>query len=286
MECRLISIAYLTLFRLLLVAILLAGSGTCLAQRRVAVLPIEGGATVELRKMAERSGFELTDEAQLESALTGARYKGDLNLSTEEARGLGLSIGCDFFVTGIARVQRRLLSEKESYFDVIAALFAVETRTGQLAGFAFSSNRFATEKDASQALPGMMATIWPKAANAIESAIGKEEIANKSTVYDLDSKEAERLGIKPPQFFRRIKPQMTESADLAGISATIELKVEFLADGKIGLILPLKWGGFGLDEAAESAVRQLRFEPATLNGKPVSVSAMVRYNFRKEEKSK
>ena len=48
----------------------------------------------------------------------------------------------------------------------------------------------------------------------------------------------------------------------------------------------VKWAGFGLDEEGVSAVRQLRFEPATMNGKQISVTAMVRYNFRKEEKSK
>ena len=52
----------------------------------------------------------------------------------------------------------------------------------------------------------------------------------------------------------------------------------------------LRTPAYVLDEAALATVRQLRFEPAKLPAKPndraVNVSAVVQYNFRKEEKAK
>jgi periplasmic protein TonB len=38
--------------------------------------------------------------------------------------------------------------------------------------------------------------------------------------------------------------------------------------------------GMGLDEKAVEAVRQFRFKPAMLNGKPVAVSITIRVNFK------
>jgi len=49
----------------------------------------------------------------------------------------------------------------------------------------------------------------------------------------------------------------------------------------VGEIQIVRWGGFGLDESAERAIRQLKFKPATRDGRAVSVRAIVRYNFRR-----
>ena len=43
----------------------------------------------------------------------------------------------------------------------------------------------------------------------------------------------------------------------------------------------LAYPTFGLDEAAENAIRKLKFKPATRDGQAVSVRATVRYNFRR-----
>ena len=78
-----------------------------------------------------------------------------------------------------------------------------------------------------------------------------------------------------------MKPEYTPQADSSDISATVEARVVFKSDGQVGDIEIIMWAGFGLDESAAAAIRQLRFKPATRDGRPVSVRATVRYNFRR-----
>jgi TonB family protein len=263
-------------------------SVTALAQPRIAILDFDGeaGASPQLRKLAETDGVTLVNEQQLILATKGAGYNGNLNLKVEDARALGLSIGCDYFLIGTAKVQRRLLSEREFYFDVMIAAFVVETRTGKLIKFLFEQARTEKEAAAVEKLKELTKTIWRQSSDALKSSAISNDIEKVAEVYDLDSTEAVKLQIKPPQFFRRVKPTYTATADLAGIAATVELKVTFQANGVIGAVEIIRWAGFGLDDSAITTVKQLRFEPAKLQNKPVTVSAVVQYNFRQEEKVK
>ena len=273
---------------LLLLVLCLLPFTLSLAQPRVAVLNFKGEieASNHLRKVVRPSEFTLVDPDQMNIALKGASYSGSLNLTLNEARALGLSIGCDYYVLGLAKVVRRLASEKEFYFDVMVAAFLVETRSGKLLRFSFEQAQVAKERLANQQLAELVETIWRQSTDAIKSA--SQEITNNQPagLYDLASDEAVKLNIKPPQFYRRIKPDYTATADFAGVTATIELKAVFQSDGRIDAVEVIRWGGFGLDESSVATVRQLRFEPAKLNGRSVNVSAVVQYNFRKEEKGK
>lgn len=258
------------------------------AQPRIAVLNFNGAteATTHLRKLVSQSEFALVAPDQMNIALKGAGYSGSLNLTLDEARALGLSIGCDYYVLGLAKVLRRLASEKEFYFDVMVAAFLVETRSGKLLRFSFEQAQVAKESSTTQQLAELAKMIWRQSADAIKSP--PQETMNHQPVdlYDLSSDDAAKLNLKPPQFYRRVKPEYTASAEFAGITATIELKAVFQSDGRIGAVEVIRWGGFGLDESSVATVRQLRFEPAKLNGRSVNVSAVVQYNFRKEEKGK
>jgi TonB family protein len=101
-------------------------------------------------------------------------------------------------------------------------------------------------------------------------------------VEDLPEENSARaIGFKPPEFLNRIKPDYTEEADRAAISATVEARVVFRANGQAGEIEIVRWAGFGLDESAMRAIRLLKFKPATRDGAPVSVRAMVRYSFKR-----
>jgi hypothetical protein len=258
------------------------------AQPRIAVLDFRGEpeAATHLRKIIGQSEFALVEFEQMNIALKGAGYQGSLNLSLDEARALGLSIGCDYYFLGLAKVVRRLATEKEFYFDVMLGAFLVETRSGQLLRFSFEQAQAANEPLARQQLTELTQTIWRQSVDVIKSS--PQEITNHQPVelYDLSSDEAVKLNLKPPQFYRRIKPAYTDTAEFAGVTATIELKAVFQADGRIGAVEVIRWGGFGLDESSVATVKQLRFEPAKLNGRAVNVSAVVQYNFRKEEKGK
>lgn len=60
----------------------------------------------------------------------------------------------------------------------------------------------------------------------------------------------------------------------AGIEGLVELEIEVLIDGSTGAIEVKKSvlpGPGGLDEAAINYARQLEFEPAKANGKPIAI---------------
>jgi TonB family protein len=59
----------------------------------------------------------------------------------------------------------------------------------------------------------------------------------------------------------------------------VRLLVGFSADGTVRHILIVKPLGFGLNEQAVRAARGIKFEPATKDGKPVSVVKQVEYSF-------
>ncbi len=272
----------------LLVAFSLFPCAFSFAQPRVAVLDFRGeiSASNHLRKVVSHSEFTLLAADQMNVALQGAGYSGSLNLTLTEARALGLSIGCDYYVIGLARVLRRLATAQEFYFDVLVAAFLVETRTGKLLRFSFEKAQVPKESSTTKQLTELVETIWRQSADAIKSPPQETMNHSSAELYDLSSDEAAKLNIKPPQFYRRSKPEYTATAEFAGITATIELKAVFQADGRIGAVEVIRWGGFELDESSLATVRQLRFEPAKLNGRSVNVSAVVQYNFRKEEKGK
>jgi len=78
----------------------------------------------------------------------------------------------------------------------------------------------------------------------------------------------------PPHKIKEVPLIYPKFAKDAGIQGTVELELEVLTSGKVGAIDVIKSvlpGPGGLDEAAKSYARQLEFEPAKTNGKPVAV---------------
>jgi TonB family protein len=96
-----------------------------------------------------------------------------------------------------------------------------------------------------------------------------------------DEDSPRSVGFKPPEFLNRVKPEYTSEAELADITATVEAMVVFRSSGEVGEIDITRWAGFGLDDSAKRAIRQLKFKPATREGKSISARALIRYNFRR-----
>jgi TonB family protein len=261
---------------------------------RLAVLDFAGdeqgkfaGLLRSLSRASDSTQFDLLDEALARLAARGAGYDGSLNLSREEARALGQSLGCDFYFLGKVLITRRAVSADQFYFEALAGLFVVESRTGALALFVFDRAQAEDEQKARDRLEEMVKREWPRCASAIVSA-RKRQAAEIETAPQIagplievfpDNPDAE--GMERPVFYQRLKPAYTEQADLAGVTATVELEVVFGADGKVGEVGVSRWAGFGLDESAVATVRQLGFKPARRDGKDVTIRALVRYNFRR-----
>lgn len=77
------------------------------------------------------------------------------------------------------------------------------------------------------------------------------------------------------------KPRVpyTDEARSNSVSGTVELMVEFKADGKIGFVVPIRKLMFGLTENSINAAKEIRFDPAIKDDKPVSVIRMMSYSF-------
>jgi protein TonB len=75
------------------------------------------------------------------------------------------------------------------------------------------------------------------------------------------------------------EPQYTEEARRNQITGTVVLRVVFASSGAVEQIRAVRSLPFGLTERAIAAARQIRFEPATRDGRAVSVSMQLEYNF-------
>jgi periplasmic protein TonB len=84
----------------------------------------------------------------------------------------------------------------------------------------------------------------------------------------------------PPVLLLKVEPEYSEQARQSKFQGTVLLRVVIDEKGfprEIGVTRPL---GLGLDDKAMEAVRRWRFKPATKDGKPVAMEAVVEVNFR------
>ncbi len=75
------------------------------------------------------------------------------------------------------------------------------------------------------------------------------------------------------------EPEYTESAKRNQVTGTVVLKSLFAADGTVKHIVVVYGLPDGLTWRAVEAARKIRFTPATLNGRPVSLLMQLEYNF-------
>jgi TonB family protein len=121
------------------------------------------------------------------------------------------------------------------------------------------------------------ATLPPAATAAAGSATGSTEPSEKLTFADVDT---EPKAISDS----RVQPAYPESARSAGISGAVVLEAVIDEDGRVREIEVIKSpdGGTSLARAATEAVRQWRYEPATVDGQAVAVVAKITVRFHLE----
>ena len=86
--------------------------------------------------------------------------------------------------------------------------------------------------------------------------------------------------VKPPVKINAPAPQYTEIARKARIQGVVIVEAIIEKDGTVSNVKVLKGLPMGLDQAAVDAVKSWRFQPATLNGKPVAVIYNLTINFQ------
>jgi TonB family protein len=77
----------------------------------------------------------------------------------------------------------------------------------------------------------------------------------------------------------RPEPQYTEEARKNQVSGTVVLRAVFSSSGQVTNIRTVSGLPHGLTERAMAAARQIRFSPATKDGRPVSQYIQIEYNF-------
>jgi TonB family protein len=269
------------------------------SQLRIAIVGLSAKLTVDSRvvetALAQLLGRDqrvsLVDASMIEPALKAFSYDGSINMSTGEARRLASAIGCDFFVIGKTEALTRSDREGESHDEVYAGIMFVDARSGSLVSFEFVSEKASTRE---AAMNGVVNKFNSRAAGYVDQLIQfrlsaltlPSKTSGDSSFNDFiedipDEASARARGFKPPQFLNRVKPDYTREAELADITATVEATVVFRSGGEVGNIEITRWAGFGLENSAMRAIRQLKFKSATRDGKPITVRATVRYNFRR-----
>ena len=75
------------------------------------------------------------------------------------------------------------------------------------------------------------------------------------------------------------EPKYTDAARNNQVKGTVVLRAIFAADGTVKYILVLRSLPYGLTEEAVRAARRIKFVPAMIDGRPVSMFMQLEYNF-------
>lgn len=96
--------------------------------------------------------------------------------------------------------------------------------------------------------------------------------------------DVRRVGgeIAPPRVLTRMQPVYPEQARLARVQGVVIVEAVIDEHGDVSNVRVLKGLPLGLDGAAVAAVKQWKFAPATLQGKPVAVYFLLTVNFKVE----
>jgi TonB family protein len=86
--------------------------------------------------------------------------------------------------------------------------------------------------------------------------------------------------IKKPIVIYQVEPEYSQRARAAKFSGDVEVYLWVDKNGYPSHVRVVRGVGLGLDERAVEAVRQYKFKPATLDGKPVTVDLYVDVNFQ------
>lgn len=148
--------------------------------------------------------------------------------------------------------------------------------TGIGNGTKFGSSAGVVGKVASAGIPGATGPgttgNYGKVASAGIPAMTAVAAAPKVTAEPVRSTEVEVLS-KPPV-------QYTSEARQLRVQGDVVLSVTFLASGQIVVRGIIRGLGHGLDEEAERVAQQIRFRPATSNGRPVDITTRITITFQ------
>ena len=86
--------------------------------------------------------------------------------------------------------------------------------------------------------------------------------------------------VSPAEILFKPRPAYTDEARSLRIEGEVLLEVLFAASGEVRVLRTIRGLGYGLDESAVAAARQIRFRPARRDGLAIDSSAVVHIVFQ------
>ena len=108
-----------------------------------------------------------------------------------------------------------------------------------------------------------------------------EVVAQIDVEFSLRSANAFRMGagMTAPTVQRRVEPQYTEEARLAGYNGTVVLQAVIKKDGTVDIIRVVGGLPLGLTDNAIQALKQWQFKPGMKDGQEVDIALTIEINF-------
>ena len=228
---------------------------------------------------------DVLDRSLVEAAYNASKHGDPYNMSSEEAKTAGSAIGCDFLLLIKTGNQRRTSFDRPEYYESFAVVYLVSSRTGRLVYWRIRNAEERSQTEADFKLISTLPAIAQDLTNSINEAQKREAVERGPSNIDEPPLPGtpESKGFVAPIPFRRIKPEYTPTAYLYSVTATVEILVDLDAAGNITRTEIMRWAGYGLDEAVESAVRAMNWRPAERNKRTLLMRVLLRYNFKKAD---
>lgn len=258
-----------------------------IAQKIAILTPEKTTQSKEFSESFENSlsaSFSIVDSSLAENVLEVKSFENPYNLTIQDAKNLGISIGCNYFVVIKTDTFRRTDFGRDKYFEAFAAIYLVSSKTGRLVFFKLEKFEEDTPQTAKSKLFSSINNLTKAIKDEIKNSVTKELNEENKTIAefpDVDSPAAK--GLRPPLPFRRLKPKYTALASLFSLAATVDILVDIDEEGKVLRTEIVRWAGYGLDESVIENVHKMNWRPADFNGKTLPMRILLRYNFKNIE---
>lgn len=239
----------------------------------------------KVAKIFSENGFALQQETLTKTVIKTLDFPNKINLSRKEARNLGQALGVETFLVIKSKLLERAEVGASLYGEGYLALFFVNSKNGNLLLFDFIEAKEPTLELTKETLVKELKNKIPSYTKQVSKILD-----DQLNPVQLDQQDIEAIEIPSensnlakdfafPEFTSRKQPTYTENARKMAVSAIVELEIVLRKDGKVGNIEVTRWAGFGLDESAIAAAKELKFKPALLEKNPINCRALIRYNF-------
>lgn len=229
------------------------------------------------------AGFKVLDRSLADAAFGAAGTENPFNMTREDSKRVAAAVGCDFLVLLRSDSLRRSSFSRAKYFEANAVVYVVSARTGRLVFWKLQKFEEDSSTQAEKRLFDSVGDFAGEIASAVSAAQGSE--LNSPPTPKIEELPADgspaAADFRAPIPYRRIKPEYNDLAYLYEVTATVEVEADLDASGAVTRTEIVRWAGFGLDEAAERAVRKMNWRPAERKGKPLPMRVLLRYNFKK-----